>query len=70
MQFGQWLVDSGEFVLAQDRVAEILVGCVLFHVSAPAEGILQHVVEREGIRLRPRETLGFVHVAPVDSPPR
>ncbi|MGE0377723.1 MAG: biotin/lipoyl-containing protein [Planctomycetaceae bacterium] len=60
VRFAQWLVKNGETVLEQDRVAEVVVGGVLFHVTSPAEGTLRHLVERAGAVLGPDEMLGFV----------
>ena len=56
----QWLVDTGDRVLEGDRVAEVLVGGVLFHVAAPAEGVVQRTIESEGTPLDSHAQLGFI----------
>lgn len=56
----QWLVDTGDHVLEGDRVVEILVGGVLFHVAAPAEGVVQRTIESEGTPLDSHAQLGFI----------
>jgi biotin carboxyl carrier protein len=58
-------VNNGDHVLQHDRVAEVLVGGMLFHVTSPAEGTVQHAIESEGARLRPGDPLGFVHTSNV-----
>lgn len=60
IRFAQWLVESGEPVMEHDRIAEVLVGGVLFHVASPAEGTLRHLVEREDTILRIGESLGYI----------
>lgn len=60
IQFVQWLVRAGDHVLEQDRVAEVLLGGVLFHVTAPAEGIIHHLIESEDVLIRPGDTLGSI----------
>ncbi len=60
IRFAQWLVSNGGQVLEHDRVAEVLVGGMLFHVTSPAEGTVQHLVEQEGHRLDMGNRLGFV----------
>ena len=63
VRFAQWLVDNGDSVLEHDRVAEVLVGGILFHVTSPAEGTLRRTVEREEAILGQDDTLGFILVA-------
>ncbi len=64
VRFAQWLVCNGGHVLQHDRVAEVLVGGILFHVTSPAEGAVQHLVEQEGQHLGTGDRLGFVTAAP------
>ncbi len=56
----QWLVESGDNVIEGDRVAEVLVGGILFHVSSPADGVLSRTIDTEDALLAPSATLGFV----------
>ncbi len=65
VRFAQWLVSNGRDVLQHDRVAEVLVGGMLFHVTAPAKGTLQHLVEQEGQHLNTGDHLGVVIAAAV-----
>lgn len=40
VQLVQWLIDPGTFVHAGDRIAELLVAGVVFHLPAPVNGVL------------------------------
>ncbi|MBX3436449.1 MAG: lipoyl domain-containing protein [Planctomycetaceae bacterium] len=62
IRFAQWLVKSGDDVLEQDRVVEVLVSGVLFYVAAPAEGTVHHTIESPGAPLHPGDILGTIRV--------
>jgi len=66
IRLAQWLVDNGDHVLEHDRVVEVLLGGVLFHVPSPAEGTVQHAVESEGTLLHPGDILGRVSITGAD----
>jgi pyruvate/2-oxoglutarate dehydrogenase complex dihydrolipoamide acyltransferase (E2) component len=60
VRLGQWLVESGDHVMEHDRVLEVLVSGILFHVASPAEGTLRRAIGHEGARLSAGETLGYI----------
>ncbi len=60
IRLAQWLIESGDGVIEGDRVAEVLVGGMLFHVSAPADGVVTRLIDTEGALLTPATTLGFI----------
>lgn len=60
VRLAQWLVKSGDHVLEHDRVVEVLLGGVLFHVQSPAEGAVHCIIETEGTPLHPGDILGTV----------
>lgn len=60
IRLAQWLVESGDTVVQGDRVAEVLVGGVLFHVASPADGVVQRTIELEGMLLGSDAELGLI----------
>jgi pyruvate/2-oxoglutarate dehydrogenase complex dihydrolipoamide acyltransferase (E2) component len=58
----QWLVDPGTHVLAGDRVVEVVASGFLFHVEAPAEGVLSDVVRGGRAEVGVGEVLGWVEL--------
>lgn len=61
VRFGQWLVEDGEFVLAGDRVAELLVRGVLLYVTAPVDGRVEMRWRAVGTVISPGTVIGLVH---------
>ncbi|WP_197443497.1 lipoyl domain-containing protein [Maioricimonas rarisocia] len=46
----QWLVEPGAPLAVGERMAEVVVGGVLFHVESQISGmILEHLVERDAL---------------------
>ncbi len=60
VRLAQWLVETGDGVIEGDRVVEVLVGGVLFHVAAPTDGIVTRMIDNKDAILAPAATLGFV----------
>ncbi|MFO1094044.1 MAG: lipoyl domain-containing protein [Planctomycetaceae bacterium] len=62
MQLVQWLVDAGTSVQAGDRIAELLVSGVIFHLAAPEEGVLSSRVVRDRAPVQIGDVLGWIDV--------
>ncbi|MCA9073835.1 MAG: hypothetical protein KDA93_02290 [Planctomycetaceae bacterium] len=60
IRLAQWLVESGDTVVEGDRVVEVLVGGVLFHVASPTDGVVRRTIESEGTLLVPGTELGLI----------
>ena len=60
IQLVQWLVEVGAEVIEGERVAEVLADGVLFHVEAPASGLLTLIFVSRGAELRNDVVLGHV----------
>lgn len=56
----QWLVDAGAEVVAGDRLLEVVCSGVVFHVSAPATGVLIEQTFDARATVEVGETLGVV----------
>lgn len=56
----QWLVEPGAEVIAGERVAEVLADGVLFHVAAPATGVLATIHISSGAQLSSNDVLGRI----------
>ena len=56
----QWLVDVGSEVIEGERLAEVLADGVLFHVAAPASGLLTGIEISRDVELRCGDTLGHI----------
>jgi 2-oxoglutarate dehydrogenase E2 component (dihydrolipoamide succinyltransferase) len=58
----QWLVDPGTHVLAGDRVVEVVASGVVFHVEAPAEGVLAEIERAGRAEVGVGEVVGWVEL--------
>lgn len=56
----QWLVDAGDEVIEGERIAEVLADGVLFHVAAPASGMLKSILVSSGAQLNRNDLLGRI----------
>jgi pyruvate/2-oxoglutarate dehydrogenase complex dihydrolipoamide acyltransferase (E2) component len=65
IRFVQWLVEPETYIHAGDRVAELLVSGVLFHVESPADGTFVEPGQSTRAEVSVGEVLGWVDV---DSP--
>ena len=63
VQLVQWLVDPGTPVQQGDRIAELLVAGVVFHLAAPADGILSSTAVRDHSPTRIGAVLGWIDLA-------
>lgn len=64
LQLVQWLVDAGTPVLAGDRIAELLVSGVIFHLPAPGDGTLATQAVRNHSPVHIGDVLGWIDAAP------
>ena len=60
IQFLQWVVDVGSTVHAGDRVAEILVTGIVFHVAVPVDGVLSAIEVSSRSTLNAGDVLGWI----------
>lgn len=60
IQLVQWLVAVGAEVIEGERVAEVLADGVLFHVEAPASGLLTSILVSGGAQLSSDVVLGYI----------
>lgn len=60
LQLVQWLVDPGAVVHAGDRIAELLVAGVVFHLPAPADGLVSRLAIRAHSRVGVGDVLGWI----------
>jgi len=60
LHVGSWLVDLGDRVEIGDRVAEVLMRGIVFHVAASASGIVTGIAKPEKAIVRPGDTLGWI----------
>lgn len=60
VQLVQWLVDPGAAVLEGDRIAELLVAGVVFHLASPADGVISGVAIRAHSRVGIGDVLGWI----------
>ncbi len=60
VRFLQWLVDVGSPVCSGDRVAEVLVSGIVFHVAAPADGVLVEIETASRTGISPHDVLGWI----------
>jgi pyruvate/2-oxoglutarate dehydrogenase complex dihydrolipoamide acyltransferase (E2) component len=63
VQLVQWLVDPGTAIHAGDRIAELLVAGVVFHLAAPVDGVLSRVAVRAHTPVRTGEILCWIDPA-------
>lgn len=64
LQLVQWLVDPGASVHAGDRIAELLVAGIVFHLPSPADGVIIRVVIRAHSRVGIGDVLGWIEPTP------
>lgn len=64
VQLVQWLVDPESRVHAGDRIAELLVAGVVFHLPAPADGVLTTIRIRAHSPVKVGDVLGGIDPAP------
>ena len=60
IQLVQWLVDPGASVHEGDRIAELLVAGVVFHLASPADGVISGVAIRAHSRVGIGDVLGWI----------
>ena len=60
VRFLQWLVDVGSPVHRGDRVAEVLVTGIVFHVPAPVDGVLAEIETSARTSLSTGDVLGWI----------
>ena len=60
IRFLQWLVDVGSPVHSGDRLAEVLVTGIVFHVPAPVDGVLAEIRTSARTSLSAGEVLGWI----------
>lgn len=58
-----WLVENSESVEEGDRLAEVLIGGIIFSLDAPAAGRLVQRHRRVNAVLRTGDTLGWIEDA-------
>ena len=58
----QWLVDAGTQVYSGDRVVELVANGIVFHVEAPAEGVLSEIERGGRAEVGVGQVLGWVEV--------
>lgn len=63
VQLVQWLVDPGTALHAGDRIAELLVSGVVFHLAAPVDGVLLRVATQSHSAVRIGDVLGWMQPA-------
>lgn len=66
LQLVQWLVDPGTQLHAGDRIAELLVAGVVFHLAAPVAGILRKVSVRPHSSVSIGDVLGWIEPREAD----
>jgi pyruvate/2-oxoglutarate dehydrogenase complex dihydrolipoamide acyltransferase (E2) component len=64
VQFVQWLVDPGTTLHTGDRIAELLVAGVVFHLSAPVDGVLSRATVRAHTPVGIGDVLGWIAATP------
>ncbi|NQT11726.1 MAG: hypothetical protein HQ582_03190 [Planctomycetes bacterium] len=57
---GMWLVQRGCRVVAGDQLLEILAGCVVLDLSAPADGVLTEKFVEEDAPLQKGQRLAVI----------
>jgi pyruvate/2-oxoglutarate dehydrogenase complex dihydrolipoamide acyltransferase (E2) component len=62
IRFVQWLVEPETYIHAGDRVAELLVSGVLFHVESPVDGTFVEPGQSTRAEVGVGEVLGWVDV--------
>jgi pyruvate/2-oxoglutarate dehydrogenase complex dihydrolipoamide acyltransferase (E2) component len=67
LQLVQWLVDPGAPVHAGDRIAELLVAGVVFHLPSPTDGVISQVAIRAHSRVGIGDVLGWIAPTNADS---
>ncbi len=55
-----WLVDEGAYVIPGERIAEILVDSVLFHLESPQEGHIQKLCVKPDAIVRQGEQVAML----------
>lgn len=60
VRFLQWLVDIGSPVHCGDRVAEVLVAGIVFHIPAPVDGVLAEIETSARTGLSTGDVLGWI----------
>jgi pyruvate/2-oxoglutarate dehydrogenase complex dihydrolipoamide acyltransferase (E2) component len=63
LQLVQWLVDPGAKVHTGDRIAELLVAGVVFHLPSPVDGVIRRVAIRAHSRVGIGDVLGWIEAA-------
>lgn len=66
VQLVQWLVDPGAPVHTGDRIAELLVAGVVFHLASPADGVLIRRFKSAHSRVATGEVLACIEREPDD----
>jgi hypothetical protein len=67
IHFVQWLVEPETYIHAGDRVAELLISGVLFHVESPADGTFVGPGQLMRAEVSVGEVLGWVDVDDSDT---
>jgi pyruvate/2-oxoglutarate dehydrogenase complex dihydrolipoamide acyltransferase (E2) component len=65
VRIGNWLVDVGDSVEAEDRVVEILLRGITFDVSAPTAGVVTRIDKPIGSLAATGDILGWIE-SPAD----
>lgn len=60
VRFVQWVVEVGAEVIVGERIAEVLADGVLFHVAAPASGVLTAIEVSRDAPLQAGDVLGRI----------
>jgi pyruvate/2-oxoglutarate dehydrogenase complex dihydrolipoamide acyltransferase (E2) component len=60
IEFVNWLVPPESEVIEGERIAELLTHGILFHLDAPADGLLTDLRATPGTRVREGEVLARV----------
>jgi pyruvate/2-oxoglutarate dehydrogenase complex dihydrolipoamide acyltransferase (E2) component len=66
IQVSGWLVDSGDYVVAGESIAELLIPGVTFDVAAESTGRLVEIVASVDTVVRTGDVLGWVETATDD----
>ena len=64
-----WLVATGSFVIAGERIAELLVDSVLFHLESDVDGKLERVLVPTGSQVKVGQAIAEISLSLTSTTP-